>query len=360
MRNSGKFFKLYASCLPVLGANRSTICDVERNKLHFIPNILCEILVEHATKSIEEIKQFYNNEADDIIDEYFDFLIEHELIFFTEEPDLFPPLDLTWKSPSIITNALIDVDSKSEHDFAKIFKELDEFNCKALEIRFFEEIPISKVNQILTICKYGRLSSIDLLLKYSDETQEQKLEQLSNTYKKVTSITIHTAPEKNQYSFQTGSMATNILFTTQNINSSNHCGVVSTHYFSTNQEFFLESQKHNSCLNRKISIDIRGDIKNCPSMSKSYGNINNTSLSEALQKDGFKKYWTITKDQIDICKDCEFRHVCTDCRAYTNDPNSLFSKPLKCGYDPYTNEWKKWSMNPLKHKSIEKHSLVNL
>jgi len=96
---------------------------------------------------------------------------------------------------------------------------------------------------------------------------------------------------------------------------------------------------HNSCLNRTVSIDTKGNIKNCPSMTENFGNIRDTTLMEALEKPGFKKYWNITKDQIDVCKDCEYRYICTDCRAYTKDANSHFIKPAKCLYNPYTGEW---------------------
>ncbi len=46
--------------------------------------------------------------------------------------------------------------------------------------------------------------------------------------------------------------------------------------------------------------------------------------------------------------------MCTDCRAYVEDPNDNLSKPLKCGYDPYTGKWEEWSTNPLK-KTAMKH-----
>src|SRR5690606_41800509 len=117
---------------------------------------------------------------------------------------------------------------------------------------------------------------------------------------------------------------------------------------------------HNSCLNRKISIDAEGNIKNCPSMSESFGNVQDTSLLEAIEKPGFKKYWNITKDKIHVCKDCEFRYICTDCRAYINDPADILSKPLKCGYNPYTGEWSEWSTNPLKQKAIEYYGMQTL
>lgn len=61
-----------------------------------------------------------------------------------------------------------------------------------------------------------------------------------------------------------------------------------------------------------------------------------TSLRQALEKENFKDVWSISKSRIKVCKDCEFRHICTDCRAYIDDPNDIYSKPLKCGYDPYS------------------------
>ncbi|MEM9823198.1 MAG: hypothetical protein AAF985_19110, partial [Bacteroidota bacterium] len=100
-------------------------------------------------------------------------------------------------------------------------------------------------------------------------------------------------------------------------------------------------------------------IKNCPSLPNTYGHIANTTLAEALNQDEFKKVWNINKDQISVCKDCEFRHVCTDCRAYLEKPNDPYSKPLKCGYDPYTNKWQKWSSHPLKEKAIQHYGLKN-
>ncbi|MCR9102370.1 MAG: grasp-with-spasm system SPASM domain peptide maturase, partial [bacterium] len=137
-------------------------------------------------------------------------------------------------------------------------------------------------------------------------------------------------------------------------------GIMDAPLFCHALNTFTESINHNSCLNRKISIDTEGNIKNCPSMKESYGNIKDTTLLEALEKPGFKKYWNITKDQISVCKDCEFRYICTDCRAYLEDPDDIYSKPLKCGYNPYTCEWEEWSTNPLKEKAINHYGMENL
>jgi SPASM domain peptide maturase of grasp-with-spasm system len=103
---------------------------------------------------------------------------------------------------------------------------------------------------------------------------------------------------------------------------------------------FTESQRHNSCLNRKLSVDARGEIRNCPSMERSFGNVRDTSLHSALLHRDFRELWALNKDQVEVCKDCEFRYICVDCRAYIVNPDDRHSKPAKCGYDPYTATWR--------------------
>jgi SPASM domain peptide maturase of grasp-with-spasm system len=100
-----------------------------------------------------------------------------------------------------------------------------------------------------------------------------------------------------------------------------------------------ESRIANNCLNKKVCIDRKGYIKNCLSMKDNYGHIENTLIAEVIQKEDFQKMWQIKKDNIEVCKNCEFRYMCLDCRVYTSDKNNLFSKPQKCTYDPYTTTW---------------------
>jgi SPASM domain peptide maturase of grasp-with-spasm system len=83
-------------------------------------------------------------------------------------------------------------------------------------------------------------------------------------------------------------------------------------------------------------------------MKDSYGNVRDGSLLEAVHAVGFKEKWGISKDHISICRDCEFRYACSDCRAYLENRDDAFSKPLKCGYDPYSGKWNEWTENPTK------------
>jgi SPASM domain peptide maturase of grasp-with-spasm system len=330
-------FVLFACCVPVKGARRSALCDLERQSAQPIPNGLYEILTEHAGKTTGEIKEVYGHEYDREIDEYFEFLLAHEFGFFSREPDRFPPLDLTWEAPERITNAILDVDADSDHDYGKIFAELDDLGCKALEVRCFHRAAEAELRAILDAARHGRLRSIDLLVGSSPELTPEALEQLATDYRRVSSIVVHSSPESRRLPpFRTG---VTVAYRREVIDSPRCCGQIHPGYFVPNLETFLEAQKHNTCLNRKISIDARGEIRNCPSLPRSFGNARQVSLHSALAQRDFTALWTINKDQIAVCKDCEFRYICTDCRAYLTDASDLYSKPSKCTYDPYTAEW---------------------
>lgn len=82
-----------------------------------------------------------------------------------------------------------------------------------------------------------------------------------------------------------------------------------------------------------------GDIKICPAMPSSYGNINTDSIGDIISKTEFQRWWKIKKDNIKICQDCEYRYICSDCRINNFDDEKTFNKPVKCSYDPYEAVW---------------------
>ncbi len=330
-------FKMFACCYPVRGARRSVVCDLQRAAFRFIPNGLYDILTAHDGETVGQIKAAYDHEYDQEVEQYFEFLIGQEFGFWCDDPEAFPPLDLDWEAPQRITNAILDVDAQSAHDYPGIFRQLDELGCPAIEVRFFSGMSPVAIREVLAVSALSRLRSIDLLGPYSDEVVKIDWPELARKFQRLHKVFLHSAPEDRIE--EIGGLGTVLLHRRQRIDSPSCCGEVHAAYFVTNMATFTESQSHNSCLNRKISVDATGEIKNCPSLADSYGNVRETTLSEALVKPGFQRLWNVTKDQIKICKDCEFRYICTDCRAYTQDPEDPCSKPSKCRYDPYTAQW---------------------
>ncbi|MEZ5040972.1 MAG: grasp-with-spasm system SPASM domain peptide maturase [Saprospiraceae bacterium] len=259
---------------------------------------------------------------------------------------------------NLVSNAIIDIAIPfSINLYRKLALELEELGCKYLQIRSYNEISITFIEEVVASFSNSRVEGIELLIKKSKSIELHSLEDIGKKHVRIRSIILHSTEESKQLF---SSPKFNIFSSVNGISDSRHCGLVSHQYFSINRKMFTESQNHNTCLNRKISIDIDGNIKNCPSMSQSFGNIKDTTLKDALEHPEFKKYWNITKDQTSVCRDCEFRYICTDCRAYLEDPEDEYSKPLKCGYNPYSGEWTEWSTNPLKQKAIVYYEMEDL
>jgi len=330
-----KFFRLYANCIPVNGAMRSVICDLQRNSVKFIPNDLFNVLNAIEGQTFGEIIENYSLEDRETIKEYFSFLEKNQFGFWTDEPIFFPKLNAEWDIPSIISNVIIDINDQSRHPYEKICHELELLGCKGVQLRIYCCPTKEFVEDLLKQFRKGRIESIELVVGYNSNWKPEDYTELFKKFLRLNYLLVHTSDRNERIETDYGL----IILSKQEVSSCGACGVVQSDYFVVNYEMFTESMRFNSCLNRKISIDENGLIKNCPSMSNNYGSIDKSSMLEAVEKKGFKNLWQINKDQIKVCKDCEFRYICTDCRAYVEDIDDKYSKPKKCAYNPYTAEW---------------------
>lgn len=346
------YFHLFANCIPVKGVNRSIICDLQQNSFEFIPNELLFILTRQSKKTLGEIKAYFDNAYDDIIEEYFDFLIQKKFGRWISKPDKgLINLNLSYEVPNTITNCIIDNDKNSKHPLPKIASELDALICQALQLRFYDQITLQDLDSYLRFFSDSKIRGIEVILPFQEAFTEAQLITLSQKHTRFLYLVLSAAPENKEASYNNEKFKVN--YTTAGFQSESCCGHINSHYFRVNIKAFTEAKHFNSCLHKKIAIDKNGNIGNCPSFPKKYGNIHENSLLEAVEKNDFKKIGAIKKDEISICKNCEFRYICSDCRAYTENPEDQLSKPLKCGYDPHTNTWEQWSSNPLKQKSID-------
>ncbi len=336
MNQTSEVFQLYANCLPVKGARRSTICDLQRQRMRLIPNDLFYILTEFAGLTTTEIKRRFNGNSDEVIDDYFTMLTEDAYGFWCDEPELFPKLDLSWQRPETITNAIIDVDRSSKHNYPSLLQQLDELGCQAIQIRAYDELSLAELEEILTHCERHRLRHLDLVIKFQPELTAETLTAFCMDHQVISRIIVHSSPQKSRSKVHPFSII--IDYYTLPVTPSS-CGIISPRFFSMTVEHFTEAQDFNTCLNRKIGIAANGEIKACPAMDYSAGNAGNTKLKSVVKDPQLVQIGSITKDQVAVCRDCEFRYVCTDCRAYRQDAADPYSKPAKCTYDPYTATW---------------------
>src|SRR5699024_10450516 len=116
------------------------------------------------------------------------------------------------------------------------------------------------------------LTGIEILVAHQISFTEKAMIELMNFSPALMSLVIFNSPfdKTINHPYQDGAI---LRYIQRDINTVKLCGKITKDYFSSNLQSFSESLNHNSCLNRKISIDTEGNIKNCPSMPESYGNI---------------------------------------------------------------------------------------
>ncbi|MDR6371879.1 SPASM domain peptide maturase of grasp-with-spasm system [Chryseobacterium bernardetii] len=347
-----KYFNLFSAILITKGASRVLISDLQRNVSELYPLELYEIIVELKTNSIEAMMTSYDEESKEIVQNYINLLLEKEYGFITESDwdRNFPPLSYEYHEPSAITNLFIEMEDIGI--IKKIYPSIENLGIRHLVIYSLKPLPLKDCIEIDEIFKTSVISGIEIFSPFHQEVNLSFIQALQQNTVRIYSLIFYNSPKppfkaKDEYRFS-------LHFVKDDLKIS-ACGKVELRYFNTNITKVIEAVNHNSCLYKKIGIDRNGDIKNCPLMSESFGNIHKHSLEDAVNQPDFKKYWNLTKDQIEICKDCEFRYVCTDCRAYTENALKDIkginrSKPLKCGYNPYTAVWEDWSKNPLKQE----------
>lgn len=344
------YFNVFSNVLIVKGYSRMIICDLQRNVSELYPMDLYDLLEDLKKDSIQNIIESYDEESKEIFNQYMNLLIDKEYGFITENEwdKNFPELSYEYQDPSILSNIVIEFQDinllyKIRESIAKLrISHLVIFSQRNLSKKDFKEID----NCFTDSC----LEGIEIYAPYHEMIKDDFIKYVNQNTLRIYNLIFYNCDE---FRLEEGEeiYRFSMSFIPEDL-SLKSCGKVDLKYFSTNITKVLESINHNSCLHKKISIDKDGNIRNCPSMAESFGNIEDVTLEEALNKPSFKKYWNVTKDHIEVCKDCEFRYICTDCRAFRENPDNDYSKPLKCGYNPYTAEWEEWSKNPLKQKAI--------
>jgi len=361
MKNA--IYKLYANCILVKGYARSLILDLQREAYYFLPNEVGVFFTDGFFNPAAVSSELNDEDFNEVM-EYMNYLHDKELVFIVDcdEKDSFPDLPLNWHNPAVITNCIIEVSEANVDSILScgLEKQLLSVGCYNVELRIAQPVLLVNIKKLYRLLKRCEIFNLDLMVDVGADTNVDD-ERLKRFVKNNISIRVLLLFNRSVNRIISGKFeGVGGCALVKGELSGKSCGWVDPLYFNINVETYTESLKHNSCLNRKMAIDAEGDIKNCPSLPASYGNIKYNLLKDALNEPGFKKYWNITKDNVAVCRDCEFRYICTDCRAFVEDPEDAYSKPLKCGYSPYTTEWEDWAMSPLKQSAIGFYNLKSL
>lgn len=341
-------FILSSSCEITKGINQSIIIDYLRGRIYTISNEyydLIEIInrnnLSHVIKSIDEssLNHFFD---------FLDFMINSDIGLIVDDINQFPKISSKLNDELVLLkDCIIEIDKEtfSESLFSKVLDEINTLGCDDLQIRFLSDPTLSLVNTVLDIINSFDIFFVEIHCVSKGNISQDKWLHLIEKYAVLSHIFIYNQ-RVNQIIDLTKSSLNNAPLLMGNLYYINTpldnqiCGIITKDNLTFVDKGIHNMLKcYNGCLYKKISIDKEWNIKNCPSLSKNYGKITDVDLSDVVQSIDFQQYWNLKKDDIVVCKDCEFRYNCTDCRAFLSDTTNIKSKPKRCKYDPYTNTW---------------------
>lgn len=343
------FFVLSSSCQITRGYNRSLIQDFERNISNIISNEYYDLIKEIDRARISDSLKIIDEDSHIFFRKFLDFMFDSEYALFVDNIDFFPiKSDELNDEHVILKDCIIEID-KSNFD-TKIFEsnldQLNKLSCEDIQIWLISESDKPFVKKILDIASSYDFLCIELSITNSNNFDRTFLISLLEDYACVSKIFLFDSEKSTIYDYIKDDegyyplLIGQLIYVGHPLNA-NSCGIINFENLSFGVEHqFSVNKKFNGCLYKKLAIDSQGNLKNCPHLEQSFGKQN---ISEVLKKPLFQKKWLIKKDDIKVCQDCEFRYNCTDCRAFITSEHDDLSKPLKCGYNPYTNVWESWS-----------------
>ena len=90
-----------------------------------------------------------------------------------------------------------------------------------------------------------------------------------------------------------------------------------------------------NCFSTHLYFGSDMEVYPCPMERRvSHGNLRGNHLKDLLKP----SILSFSKDEVEGCKDCEYRYLCIDCRPDSITGN-LYEKPWYCTYNPYDGTW---------------------
>lgn len=336
-------FRFYSTCKLVKGGACSAIYDLERRRLYRFDTAYFSLFALAAGEGIavsnfDEMDEGARARALAAIE----FLKERELGRFMDRVSAryLMPLPGAWDRPEPIMNAVIDVDDM-QPDWAAIVAELDALQCRTLQVRCFSSLMSrADVERVLERLQGSCISRVEFVVKWNPEWDPAVFPDLFECYRNLLSVRLHSAPRDEEFdgSFSPYLVGRRVRLQIAAIDGAHQCGSIREGSLNIPSAWlYSELKAHNGCLNRKVSIRADGEICNCPSMKTGFGK-DLGRLRQVVASAEFQRAWHLKKDDMRVCRGCEFRYVCTDCRAYLERDHSL-DKPARCNYDPATGKW---------------------
>lgn len=323
--NKDKYVNFFSCCILVRGFERSTIYDIQRETIEFIPNTLIDFVEDIKGRKVSDVLEEYK--FNKIAKEYLIFLEKKEFIFYSSNPS-FPELsDISInEDTSEILFATVVLSQHIYDNMDTFAKNIQQLGIRRLHLHIDNESCMEQLLEILSALEYSRV--INLSLSFPN----QKINNRVYDNKRITSITLFNSPRKR--SVKSNDIIKNYitcddskLFLTQ----------FNLYDIAISINAYNVAKNYNLALFKTIFIDGNGNIKHNFSDKNSYGNIlDNFEEIKTSTVKKLSKLWNVKRDDIEPCNVCEFRYCCTT--TYIPEKANIGYK-VNCNYNPYTAEF---------------------
>lgn len=293
-----KYLNIFTFCKIIKGKKKAIICDFQKKNIKYIPMELADVIKLLNTSEYKDVEKLFNSQKY-IFDSYVNFLIDEKFAFFSDKKNEFLSIPNYWNSPEIINNAVVEYDF-DKYNMTNAIRELNDLGCKFLEIRLLCNENIEYLEKLLNTVEDSVLCSMRILLPFSKELDLSLIRTIITNNKKIEKVIFYQSPHDN-YSED------DIIFIKDSYQK------IKTENYRSNDviidlDYFIEAQNYNPYYNRKVCIDIEGNIKNCLKNKKNFGNINKVSISKVIADTDFKDLWFASPDKIEGIKDSELKY----------------------------------------------------
>ncbi|PST82661.1 hypothetical protein C7T94_08345 [Pedobacter yulinensis] len=320
-----KFYLRNQLCIPVDGYNRAMIYDLGRRDYHFISRAYYGLLNTDGFINFDQIAD--QSERSELID----FLLDLEIIFEVaaqHEEKRFPPVTRSIAYPNQLTHAVIHANISPA--FIDVIGNSHLQNLSILAPQISDELL-----KLIASIKHLEIDGIYLYIEnFEAENIERHLTELGRHFALFSVNFFGAATPDTQ-------LRDNIYYNFFTESLQDYCQKTTVDKLFVNHDLFFEAYNKHAYYHGKVYIDQSGQIKNGLNNTQSFGNINSVTAVEFQQivhSEPFMELGNINKNETLVCKDCEFRYMCTDPRVPVKG-DAHWYHPTECQYNPYLSLW---------------------
>lgn len=312
-----RFFNLFSFCKVIKGKDNAIICDFQKENIEFIPVEMVDVIYDLEKHSVEDLEKKYIQDIE-IFKSYIEFLEKEGFGIVHKERLKFKEISLEFSTPEYINNAIIEY-GFSNYNLLKIVNELDELLNKFIELRLssFNIDNLEELIKILSFLENSVCRGITIMFPYTPHTNII-LEQVSKF--NIVRCVYFYGYKKNKIILKNHK---EVFFVTENLSEINKA-IPNHNYIVNNIEYFIEAQNYNPYYNKKIAINMYGDIKNCIKNKSIFGNVLTHSIKDIIFSSQFQEFWYATHDKILGIKDSELRYNMIVCNDLEKKDNGYF------------------------------------